>query len=446
MGKRFMSLIEKIGGLKQRLTVTVPAEDIEKAYQSRLKKVTRMVKLPKFRPGKAPPKIVEQRFEKAILQEIAGELVETTLRMAVKENHLQVAGMSKVELGKVLRGQPFEYTVNYEVYPEITLKSLEGEKVERLNISVSEKDVDNMLDSLRTQYTEWKEANRAAKSGDQVIINFEGRLNGKTFEGGSAKEFTLKLGSNCMIPGFEEGIEGTKPGETRVIDVIFPTEYPSTELAGKAVNFTVAVYKVLEPELPLMDDKFLEKLGIKEGSVEALRARVKENMEKEVRNYSESNLKMAILDKLLEHNLIEVPKVLVDAEIEHLQNMIRQKIANQTGKTKEAKKLELPRKLYFEQAKKRVVLGLLLIEVIKQHDIQVDSTQIKARIEEIASVYPKPEEVVSRYYNNKKKLTEVESLILEDQAIAVLLSQLEVEERDVPYEIVIQSQEQPIRF
>ncbi|MFW0079815.1 MAG: trigger factor, partial [Coxiella endosymbiont of Haemaphysalis qinghaiensis] len=371
-----MSLIEKIEGLKQRLTVTVPAEDIEKAYQSRLKKVTRMVKLPKFRPGKAPPKIVEQRFEKAILQEIAGELVETTLRMAVKENHLQVAGMSKVELGKVLRGQPFEYTVNYEVYPEITLKSLEGEKVERLNISVSEKDVDNMLDSLRTQYTEWKEANRAAKSGDQVIINFEGRLNGKTFEGGSAKEFTLKLGSNCMIPGFEEGIEGTKPGETRVIDVIFPTEYPSTELAGKAVNFTVAVYKVLEPELPLMDDKFLEKLGIKGGGVEALRARVKENMEKEVRNYSESNLKMVILDKLLEHNLIEVPKVLVDAEIEHLQNMIRQKIANQTGKTKEAKKLELPRKLYFEQAKKRVVLGLLLIEVIKQHDIQVDSTQI----------------------------------------------------------------------
>ena len=439
-----MLSIEKVGGLKQRLTVTVPAEDIEQAYQSRLKKVTQTAKLPKFRPGKAPPKIVEQRFGRAILQEVAGELVETTLRMAVEKNHLQIVGMPKVEFGQVLRGQPLEYAVNYEVYPEITLNSFEGEKVRRLNIGVSNKDVNNMLDSLRIHYAEWKETHQAAKSGDRVIINFEGKLDGKTFEGGSAKNFTLELGSNRMIPGFEEGITGIKSGETKVIDVTFPAGYPSEELVGKAVTFTIKVCKVLEPELPSLDDKFVEKLGIKEGGIEALRAKVKKNMEKEVHRYAENKLKMAILDKLVERNPIEVPTVLVDVEVERLQNVTRQQIANQTGKTNEAKKLELPRELYLAQAKKRVVLGLLLAEVIKQHDIQADSAQIRTRIEEIAAAYPKPEEVVSWYYNNKKRLVEVESVFLEDQAVAVLLNQLTVEERDVPYEEAIQ-QVQPIR-
>ncbi|WP_308159712.1 trigger factor [Coxiella-like endosymbiont of Rhipicephalus sanguineus] len=441
MGKGFMSSIEKVGGLKQRLTVTVPAEDIEKAYQSRLKKVTQTAKLPKFRPGKAPLKNVEQRLGKSILQEVVGELVVDTLRRAVEENHLHIAGKPKVELGQVLRGQPLKYVVNYEIYPKIILNTLEGEKVERLNINVSEKDVANMLESLRTQSAEWKEADRAAKSGDRVIIDFEGTLDGKAFEGRSAKEFSLELGSHRMIPGFEEGIEGIKPGETKIIDVTFPTEYPSEDLAGKAATFMIKLHKVLEPELPTFDDKFVEKLGIKEGGVEALRAKVKENIEKEVHRYAENNLKMTVLDKLVERNPIEVPEVLVEAEIEHLQNMTRQQIASQIGKNDEAKKLELPREPYLERAKKRVVLGLLLGEVIKQHDIQADSAQIRSRIEEIAAAYPKPEEVVSWYYN-KKRLAEVESVVLEDQAVAVLLNQLEVEERNVTYEEAVQQAQQ----
>nr|WP_304985790.1 trigger factor [Coxiella-like endosymbiont] len=260
-----MSSIEKVGGLKQRLTVTVPAEDIEKAYQNRLKKVAQTAKLPKFRPGKAPLKNVEQRLGKSILQEVVGELVVDTLRRAVEENHLHIAGKPKVELGQVLRGQLLKYVVNYEIYPEITLNTLEGEKVERLNINVSEKDVDNMLESLRTQSAEWKEADRAAKSGDRVIIDFKGTLDGKAFEGRSAKEFPLELGSHRMIPGFEEGIEGIKTGETKAIDITFPTEYPSEDLAGKAATFMIKLHKVLEPELPTLDDKFVEKLGIKEG-------------------------------------------------------------------------------------------------------------------------------------------------------------------------------------
>lgn len=442
MGKGFMSSIEKIGGLKQRLTVTVPAEDIEKAYQSRLKKVTKTAKLPKFRPGKAPLKNVEQRLGKSILQEVAGQLVVDTLRRAVEENHLHIAGKPKVELGQVLRGQPLKYVVNYEIYPEITLNTLEGEKVERLNINVSEKDVGNMLESLLTQSAEWKEADRAAKFGDRVIIDFEGTLDGKAFEGRSAKEFLLELGSHHMIPGFEEGIQGIKPGETKAIDVTFPTEYPSEDLASKAATFMIKLHKVLEPALPTFDDKFVEKLGIKEGGVEVLRAKVKENIQKEVHRYAENNLKMTVLDKLVERNPIEVPEVLVEAEIEHLQNMTRQQIASQMGKTEKAKKLELPREPYLELAKKRVVLGLLLGEVIKQHDIQADSAQIRSRIEEIAAAYhPKPEEVVSWYYN-KKVLAEVESVVLEDQAVAVLLNQLEVEERDVPYEEAVQQAQQ----
>ena len=428
MGKVYMLLssieqVEQVEGLKQRLTVIISAEDIEKSYQSRLKKVTQTVKLPKFRSGKAPSEIVEQRFEKVILQEVASELIKATLKKAVEENHLHIAGMPKIELRQVVRGQPLEYVVNYEIYPEITLNTLEGEKVERLRISVADTDVNNMLKFLRIQYAEWMEVNRAAKFGDRVIIDFEGTLNGKAVEGWSIKEFSLELGSHRMISDVEKGIEGIKPGEAKAIDVTFPTEYSSEELAGKTVICTVKVRKVLEPELPLLDDKFVEKIGVKEGGVEALRTKVKENMEKEVHRYIENRLKITVLNKLVERNPIEVPEALVNAEIEHLQNMTHQQIVSQTGKIKKIKKSELSRKYYLKQAKKRVVLGLLLAEVIRQHNAQTDSTSGKA---------------VSWYSNNRKRLSEAKSVFLENQAITVLLQQLEIEEREVPYEEAVQ--------
>lgn len=434
-----MSSIEKVGGLKQRLTVTVPAEDIEKAYQVRLKKVTRTAKLPKFRTGKAPLKNVEQRFGKSILQEVANELVVDSLKRAIEENHLNIAGSPKVEMGKILRGRPLQYVVNYEVYPKITLNTLKGEKVERLNILVSEKDVDNMLESLRIQSAEWKAVDQAAKTGSRVVIDFQGTINGKPFEGGDAKEFILELGSRRMVPGFEEGIEGLKPGETKTIRVTFPTEYFNENLAGKVAIFTIKMRKVLEPELPPLNDRFVEKLGIKEGGVDALRVKVKENMEKEIHRYAEINLKMTVLNKLVERNPIEIPEVLIEAEIDHLQKMTRRQIANQTGES--AKKIELPRESYVDQAKKRVVLGLLLAEVIKQNNIQPDSVEVRSRVEQIASAYRKPQEVVSWYYNNKKMLSDVESVVLEDQAVAVLLSQLEIKERDVSYDEAVQAQQ-----
>ena len=432
--------IEQIEGLKQRLTVIIPAEDIETSYQSRLRKVTQVVKLPKFRLGKAPSEMVEQRFGKIILQEVASELIKITLKKAVEENHLRIAWMPKIELRKVLRGQPLEYVVNYEVYPKIILNTLEGEKVERLRVRVADKDVNNMLEFLRIQYAEWKEVNREAKFGDRVIIDCKWDLDGKAFNGWGNKEFLLELGSNRMIPGFEEGIKGVKPGETKAIDITFLKEYSSDkELIGKTVTCTIKVHKVLEPELPSLDDKFVENIGIKEGGIEALRTKVKKDMEKEVHRYVENRFKITVLDKLVELNPIEVPEALVNAEIEYLQNMTRRQIASQTGKTNEVKNLELPRESYLKQAKKRVVLGLLLVEVIKQHNVQAEnSAQIKVQTEEIAAAYPKTGEVASWYSNNRKMPTEVKSVVLKNQVVAVLLNQLEVEEREVPYEVAVQ--------
>ncbi|AAO90277.1 trigger factor [Coxiella burnetii] len=442
MRGNFMSSIEKLGGLKQRLTITVPAEEVDKAYKSRLLKVARTAKIPKFRPGKASPAVVEKLYGKAILQEVGSELIQSSLREAVEEHQLRVAGAPDIKMDKILRGEPFKYVVNFEVYPEITLESLAGETIERTQVEITEEDLDKMLEALRKQYAEWKEMDRPAKADDRVIIDFEGTLDGKPFERGSAKDFQLELGSKRMIAGFEEGIEGMKPGESKALDITFPADYPSEDLAGKAAVFNITLQKVMAPELPVLDEQFAERLGIKEGGLEALRQKVRTNMEKEVHHHMENKLKMAVLDKLIERNPIEVPESLIEAEIDHLQQMTRQQVAMQTHKPDEAKKMELPRDPYREQATKRVKLGLLLAEVVKQHKIKADPEQLRARVEEVAASYQDPEKVISWYYTNKQMLSEIESVVLEDQAVAQLMSELEVKDQAIPYEEAVKQIQQ----
>ena len=430
-----MSFIEKLGGLKQRLTITVPAEEVDKAYKSRLLKVARTAKVPKFRPGKASPPVVEKFYGKTILQEVGSELIQSTLREAVEEHQLRVAGAPDIEMNKILRGEPFKYVVNLEVYPEITLQSLAGETIERMRVEITEEDLDKMLEVLRKQYADWKEVDRPAKADDRVIIDFEGTLGGKLFERGSAKDFQLELGSKCMIAGFEEGIEGMKPGESKALDVTFPADYPSEDLAGKAAVFNITLQKVIAPDLPVLDEQqFSQRMGIKEGGLEALRQKIRTNMEKEVHHRMENKLKMAVLDKLIERNPIEVPESLVEAEIDHLQQMTRQQMAMHTHKPEEAKKMELPRDPYREQATKRVKFGLLLAEIVKQHKIKADPEQLRARLEEVAASYQDPEKVISWYYSNNQMLSEIESVVLEDQAVAQLMSELEVKDQVIPYE------------
>jgi trigger factor len=349
--------------------------------------------------------------------------------------------MPRVEIKKALkRGEPLEFVVNFEVYPEIKLNSIKGENLVRNQVKITEADIDKMLDTLSKQHAEWNIVDRAAKIGDRVVIDFEGSIDGKPFAHGDAKDFTLELGSKRMIEGFEDGVVGAKPNEVREIKVTFPKEYPSEELAGQKAVFKITVHKINEPKLPALDDAFAAKLGLKEGGIAELRAEIRKGMEGEAENLMKNQFKMSVLEKLMAKNPIDIPNALVEAEINHLQQMTRNRIAMQTKNEEQAKKMELPREPYVEQAKKRVMLGLLLGEYIKQHNIKVDQDQVKKRIEEIAATYHKPEEVISWYYNNKKMLAEIEAVVLEDQAVSQLLSELTVEDKEISYEAALKQQ------
>lgn len=430
-----MSSIEKLGGLKQRLTIIVTAEEVEKVYKNYLIKVTRTAKLPKFRPGRASPIVVEKLYGKAILQEVGSELIQSSLREAIEEHQLRIAGTPQIEMNKVLRGQPFQYKVHLEVYPEITLQSLTGETIEQMKVEITDEDIDKMLGELRKQHTEWKEVKRAAQLGDRVVIDFLGTLNGKLFEQkGSTMDFQLELGSKRMIAEFEESILGMKASESKVSNITFPSDYPSKDLAGKVVVFNITLKKVMTPELPLLDEKFVERLGVQEGDLKNLRQTIKTNMEKEIHRLSESKVKIAVLDKLIELNPIEVPESLVEIEINYLQQMTRKQVAIQTDKMKAAKTADLPRDPYRAHAIKRVILGLLLAEVVKQYKIKVDHSQVRARVEKIATSYQDPEKIISWYYSNKTILSEIESGVLEDQAVFQLLREIKIEKQVIPYE------------
>jgi len=433
--------LEKLDGLQRRLTVTVPVEQVDKAYNERLQKLSKTAKISGFRPGKVPIDILEKHYGKDILQEVANELMQSSLREAIEEQNIQIAGLPKIEPAKMQKGQPLEFVVDFETYPEIKLKEMAGTSIERHISEVTDKDVDGMLEELCKQNAEWNEVKRPAQDGDRVVIDFEGKINNEPFERGSAKDFELELGSKRMIPGFEEGIAGIKPDEERDVKVTFPKDYPSEELAGKEVVFKVKLHKVSEPQLPNLDDKLAKKVGFDKG-IQALRDEARNNMDKELKRILASQLKMSILDKLVENNPIEVPESLIEAEIDHLQQMTRQQMTSQGQNPEEVKKLDLPRDPYVEQAKKRVILGLLLAEVIKQHDLKADPDQVRAKIEEIAAVYQKPEEVVSWYYNNQRMLSEIESVVLEDQAVAKLQEQVEITDKPLTYEEAMKGSQQ----
>ncbi len=430
------SSVEMLEGLKRRLKISIPTEVVEKAYQQRLRKVASTANIKGFRVGKVPPSIIEKRFGSGVRKEVADELMQENIQQAVQEQKLQIAGAPKLSYEELSKDKPYECSIEFEVYPEIVLKSLEGLELERLSVDVTDQDIDVMLDKLALQQAEWQEVDRVAENQDKVTIDFVGTLDGTAFEGGTAQGFELELGANQMIPGFEEGIIGMKVGDVKDLPLKFPDNYHSEQLKSKNTVFKITLHKVTAAQKPPIDDIFAEKLGVK-GGLDALRQEAKKNMLKESEQILREKLKQDVLRKLVEVNPIQVPSSLVEYEINHLQDMTRQQIAQRTQKPSEAKEIPLPRDPYIIQAQKRVILGLLLSEFIKKHQIKADADKVRAHIEELAASYHKPEEVISWYYSNSKMLSEVESIVLESQAVERLESELTIEDKSISYEEAI---------
>ena len=386
----------------------------------------------------------EQKYGQGLLQEAAAELIDSSLQSAVQEQKIKVAGRPSIEafdINAVKVGTSFHYTAKFEVFPEIALKDLAGAKIESWSGDVTDDDVANMLVQLRTQHSEWIAVDRAAKLGDRLHIDFNGEMDGKPMEGGSAKNQSLTLGSKSMIPGFEDGLVGAKKGDTKTLNIQFPKNYHVKELCEKPVCFMVIVHTVEEPKLPALDDAFAKKVGIEEG-LETLKARVKEKMQKELDETAKATLKKDVLDKLSALNPIDVPTALIDAEISHLQEMTRQQFRQYNPKITEAElqKIPLARESYAEEAKKRVLLGLLLAEVIRIHALTVDQHQVQERLKEMAAQYGKVEEVLPMIQKNKSVIADVEAFVLESQAVTVLLDKASVSDVKKSYDAIMHAE------
>jgi len=429
--------VENTSALERRMTIAVPAERVENEVNKRLQQTAKRAKVAGFRPGKVPMSVIRQRFEADARQEAFGDLVQASFYEAIVEQKLTPAGAPSVEPKSFEKGKDLEFVAVFEVFPEFTVAGLESINVERLSAEVADSDLDNMLEVLRKQNTRFEAVERAAQTDDQLNIDFVGKVDGETFAGGSAKGTQLVLGSGRMIPGFEDGLVGAKAGEERVVNVTFPEDYQNLDLAGKAAEFTITVNSVSAPVLPELNEEFFSQFGIKESTLEGFRAEVRKNMERELRQAIKTKVKNQVMDGLLAANPIEAPKALLENEV----NRLRVQAVQQFGGN--IKPEQLPAELFEEQAKRRVALGLIVAEVVKQYDLKPDDAKVREMIEEMASAYQEPEQVIAWYYKNDQQMNEVRSVVLEEQVVDTVLQKATVTDKSVSYEEAVKPAQAP---
>ncbi len=428
--------VETVSILERRMTVGLPADQIDAEVDKRLQRAARDVRLDGFRRGKVPMKVVRQRFGTSVRQDVLGEMINRAYFDAVQQENLQPAGMPSIEAkGGEDNGKDFEFIATFEIFPEIALGDFSRMSVTRLQGEVTEADIDQMLETLRQQQARFQTVERAAQSGDQVVIDYEGFKGGEAFAGGKADNSTLVLGSAQMIPGFEDGIVGMKAGEEKTLALSFPADYHSEELKGQAVEFRIKLHSVSEKVLPELNEDFFRQFGVETGGLEAFRNEVRNNMTREMKGAGLNKLKSAVIEEVLKLHDVTVPNALIKNEINTMRNQMIQQFGEMAQKIDAAS--IFPDEMFAEQAKKRVTTGLILAEVIRQRDVKIDPARVRAKIEEMASVYNNPQEVINHYLANKQLLSGIENMVLEEQVIDLLLDAAQVTDKAAGYQDVI---------
>jgi len=420
--------VETIQGLERRLTISVPAEQIEKAVTDNLKNEAKRARIPGFRPGKVPVSVINKRYGKAIRQDITGEVMQRNFIEAIIAEKLNLAGAPTFTPGET-SAETFEFVATFEVYPEVTLTGLDAIVVEQPKATVTDADLDTMVETLRKQHATFAPVEREAADGDKVKFNFVGSIDGEEFEGGKAEDFELELGTGRMIPGFESGIVGHKAGEEFEIDVNFPEDYHAENLKGKAAKFVITLIEVNAANLPEVNDEFALLFGVNEGGLEALKAEISKNMNRELEQALKASVKEQVINGLLEQNTIEIPKALIDGEVDVLRKQAMQRFGSQA-----ANMPELPADLFTEQAERRVKIGLLLGEVIKTNELKAEDDRVNALIASMASAYEDPSEVIEYYHANKEMMQNMRNVALEEQAVEALLKTAILTDKDVNFE------------
>ena len=407
--------VESTGALERRMRVELPAERIEQEINSRLKTVGRTAKLKGFRPGKVPPKVVKQRYGKAIREEVISELMQKSYTDAVMQENLNPAGGPKIETEDNKGDNNFAYVATFEIMPNVELKNLDKIAVEIPEVTISKSDMDDMILRLRRQKATWEEVDRKSGDGDKVVVDFTGTLKGEEFEGGKGTEVPVVLGQGQMLPDFEKALLGIKAGDEKTFKVKFPKDYHADDLNGKKVDFAIKVHRVEEEVLPPLDDSLAESFEVTEGGLEKFLADVKENMEREAEQKLKGDVREQIMNALLESNPLEIPNTLKHQEAHSLQHDAMQRMGVEDHDKAP------PLDNFEEMAEKRVRLSLLIGQLITEQNLTVDADKVRERVEEMCAGYENSEDMINMYLGNQQVMQQIQPVVLEQQALDWLL-------------------------
>lgn len=425
--------VENTSTLKRRMTVQLPASEIDSKVNAKLQETQKNIRLAGFRPGKVPVREVRRRFGAAIRQEIVGELVEKSYSDALAKEAINPVGPPSIENVINEDGKNLEYSAVFEVYPTVEQVSLDGLNIDRLTADIGESDIDEMIQSLREQRSSWQEKEEAAENGDQVTLSYKGSVDGDYFEGGTADESTIELGAGKMIPGFEDQLVGAVVGEERVLNVTFPEDYQAENLRGKEAQFETKIAKVEGKQLPEINEAFFEQFGVSEGGEEAFRAEVLKNMEQQKAAAEKRVFSSQVSAQIVKANPLEVPEALVSREAINQRDAALKNIFGQVPEQIKNNPQLMPMEGFKDQARQNVHSGLLMVELIKANDIKVDQVRLEERIVEVASSYEDPESIADYFRNDPNQRQQVEQDVLETQVMEFISSKVEVQEKTVAF-------------
>ena len=418
--------VESTGEIERKIMVEVPAERIVREVDGRLKNMRGNVRIDGFRPGKVPVSVVKERYGDSVFREVVSDVIQQTLYEAAEIEDLRIASTSQIKPDDIALGKPLKYTATVEVYPEIKIVALDDLEIIRQQVEIKEDDLDKMIETLRNQQKKWVDIEGAAEDGHQVTVDFDGSVDGEPFDGGKSENVPVEIGVGKMLPDFEVALLGMSAGDEKVADVRFPEDYQAEDLKGKTAQFKLTVSSVKEAVLPEVDAEFYKLFGVENGSEDDFRAEVKKNMQRELTQRLKSNLKESVMSGLAELHTFESPTHLINQEIQHVRNEMSQGANGFDASS-------LPDELFKEKAERRVKLGLLIGEIIKQNDIQKDEKRVDAMLQELSASYEDSQAVINYYKNDTEAMQSVNAAVMEEMIVEWVLGQAKVTDQKMDF-------------
>ena len=417
------------GGLERRLEVAVPATEIASEVEQRLKQISRTARLKGFRPGKAPYAVVRKQFGDQVHTEVVSDLMRSSFAQALSQEKLTPAANPRIEPLAMGPGSDLKYAAVFEVMPEVKVAAVDGIAVERPAASVTEADIDAMLESMRRQRPVFTAVERPAQDTDRVVIDYTGRIDGKPFDGSDGTDINVIIGSKQSMPELEEGLRGATAGESRTVSVPFPTEHPNKAVAGQTAELQVTIKRVEEQSLPAVDEEFGRAYGVEEGGVEALRAEVRKSMERELSDVIRNRVRGQVLDALYRQNPVDVPRALLEEQVQQLQIDTARRMGVRDAS-------QIPAREPFEEpARRRVALGLLMSQIVQAEQIKLDRERVQTRLSDLIAGYPEPQQEEARraYLQNQDAMRQIESAALEDQVVDWVLGRANITDKPMTF-------------